>query len=230
MIYLVILIVFIILSFLSEKIIYKLDNSLDKNLINKVLIFLPNMIIPILIYNKYETSMQTLSYMMIVPFLIIISIMDFRTIYVYDIVILSGIIMQSVILLLSKELRMGLMGNIKGLCIGAILSYFLAKITKSLGDGDILFYGLCAFVLGKKYCLYLIFLSFIVGSIYGIFILLTRKKSIKSEIPFTPFISLATILIILTQKDIIDLYFDILNRSLYKEENNVYNSRSGESR
>ena len=103
MIYLVILIVFIILSFLSEKIIYKLDNSLDKNLINKVLIFLPNMIIPILIYNKYETSMQTLSYMMLVPFLIIISIMDFRTIYVYDIVILSGIIMQSVILLLSKN-------------------------------------------------------------------------------------------------------------------------------
>ena len=214
MIYLVILIVFIILSFLSEKIIYKLDNSLDKNLINKVLIFLPNMIIPILIYNKYETSMQTLSCMMIVPFLIIISIMDFRTIYVYDIVILSGIIMQSVILLLSKELRMGLMGNIKGLCIGAILSYFLAKITKSLGDGDILFYGLCAFVLGKKYCLYLIFLSFIIGSIYGIFILLTRKKSIKSEIPFTPFISLATILIILTQDNIINLYFDILSRNL----------------
>ena len=214
MIYLVILIVFIILSFLSEKIIYILDNSLDKNLINKVLIFLPNMIIPILIYNKYETSMQTLSYMMLVPFLIIISIMDFRTIYVYDIVILSGIIMQSVILLLSKELRMGLMGNIKGLCIGAILSYFLAKITKSLGDGDILFYGLCAFVLGKKYCLYLIFLSFIIGSIYGIFILLTRKKSIKSEIPFTPFISLATILIILTQDNIINLYFDILSRNL----------------
>ena len=214
MIYLVILIVFIILSFLSEKIIYKLDNSLDKNLINKVLIFLPNMIIPILIYNKYETSMQTLSYMMLVPFLIIISIMDFRTIYVYDIVILSGIIMQSVILLLSKELRMVLMGNIKGLCIGAILSYFLAKITKSLGDGDILFYGLCAFVLGKKYCLYLIFLSFIVGSIYGIFILLTRKKSIKSEIPFTPFISLATILIILTQDNIINLYFDILSKNL----------------
>lgn len=172
------------------------------------------MIIPILIYNKYETSMQTLSYMMLVPFLIIISIMDFRTIYVYDIVILSGIIMQSVILLLSKELRMGLMGNIKGLCIGAILSYFLAKITKSLGDGDILFYGLCAFVLGKKYCLYLIFLSFIVGSIYGIFILLTRKKSRKSEIPFTPFISLATILIILTQDNIINLYFDILSKNL----------------
>ena len=214
MIYLVILIVFIILSFLSEKIIYKLDNSLDKNLINKVLIFLPNMIIPILIYNKYETSMQTLSYIILVPFLIIISIMDFRTIYVYDIVILSGIIMQSVILLLSKELRMGLMGNIKGLCIGDILSYFLAKITKSLGDGDILFYGLCAFVLGKKYCLYLIFLSFIIGSIYGIFILLTRKKSIKSEIPFTPFISLATILIILTQDNIINLYFDILSRNL----------------
>ena len=214
MIYLTIIIIFIILSFVSEKVIYKLDNYMDRNLSNKILIFLPNMIIPILIYNKYETRMQTLSYMMLIPFLIIISIIDFRTTYVYDITILSGIIMQSVIFLLSKELNVSLMNHIKGLLMGIILSFILAKVTKALGEGDVLFYGLCSFVLGKEYCLYMILLSFIIASIYGIFMLLIKRKSIKSSIPFTPFISLATILIILTQKDIIDLYFDILNRSL----------------
>ena len=214
MIYLTIIIIFIILSFLSEKIIYKLDNNMDKNLSNKMLIFLPNMIIPILIYTKYNLTMQTISYMILIPFLVIISIIDFRTTYVYDITILSGIIMQSVILLLSKELNIGLMSHIRGLVIGMILSFLLAKITKSLGDGDVLFYGLCSFVLGQEYTLYMIFLSFILASICGIFMLLIKYKSIKSSIPFTPFISLATVLIILTQKDIIILYFDILSRSL----------------
>ena len=214
MIYFTILIIFIILSYISEKIIYRLDNSMDKNLNNKILIFLPNMIIPILIYTKYELSTQTISYMLLIPFLTMVSIIDFRTTYVYDITILSGIIMQSVIFLLNKELNVNSISHIKGLFIGIILSYILAKVTKSLGDGDIGFYGLCAFVLGDKYCLYMIFLSFMLASIYGGYVLLRKQKSIKSSIPFTPFISLATILIILTQKDIINLYFDILSRNL----------------
>ncbi|WP_228417255.1 MULTISPECIES: prepilin peptidase [Terrisporobacter] len=203
-----------ILSYISERIVYGLDNYMDKNLTNKILIFLPNMIIPILIYTKYELSIQSISYMALIPFLTMVSIIDLRTTYVYDITILSGIIMQSVIFLLDKQLIRGSMSNIKGLFIGMVLSYILAKATKSLGDGDIGFYGLCAFVLGQEYSLYMIFLSFMLASIYGGYILLRKKKSIKSSIPFTPFISLATILIILTQKDIINLYFDILSRNL----------------
>jgi len=203
-----------ILSYISERIVYGLDNYMDKNLTNKILIFLPNMIIPILIYTKYELSIQGISYMALIPFLTMVSIIDLRTTYVYDITILSGIIMQSVIFLLDNQLIRGSMSNIKGLFIGMVLSYILAKATKSLGDGDIGFYGLCAFVLGQEYSLYMIFLSFMLASIYGGYILLRKKKSIKSSIPFTPFISLATILIILTQKDIINLYFDILSRNL----------------
>lgn len=214
MIFLTIVIIFIILSYISEKIIYKLDKTMDKNIINKMLIFLPNMIIPILIYTKYELTMQTISYMLLIPFLAIVSIIDFRTSYVYDITILSGIIMQSVIFLLDKDVNVGSMSHIKGLFMGVVLSYILAKVTQSLGDGDIGFYGLCAFVIGDKYTLYMIFLSFMIGSIYGIYVILRKEKSIKSSIPFTPFISLATILIILTQDDIINLYFDILSRNL----------------
>ena len=214
MIYLTIVTIFIVLSYILEKIIYKLDSSIHKNFTNKILIFLPNMIIPILIYTKYELTIQTISYMILIPFLTIVSIIDFRTTYVYDVTILSGIIMQSVIFLLNKDTYTGSMSHIKGLFIGILLSYILSKITKSLGDGDIGFYGLCAFVLGHSNVAYMIFLSFMIGSIYGVYVILIKGKSIKSSIPFTPFISLATILIILTEKDIINLYFDILSRNL----------------
>ena len=214
MIYFIIVIIFMILSYISEILIYRLDNCIDKNLSNKILIFLPNMIIPILIYTKYGLNIQTISYMLLIPFLTIVSIIDFRTTYVYDITILSGIIMQSVIFLFGKGLNANSISHLKGLFIGIVLSYIFAKVTKSLGDGDVGFYGLCAFVLGQEYSLYMIFLSFIIASIYGLYVLLIKQRSIKSSIPFTPFISLATILIILTQKDIINLYFDILSRNL----------------
>ena len=206
MIYLTIIIIFIILSFVSEKVIYKLDNYMDRNLSNKILIFLPNMIIPILIYNKYETRMQTLSYMMLIPFLIIISIIDFRTTYVYDITILSGIIIQCGVFLISPDVKM----YITALLIGIIIPYILAKITKGLGEGDIGLYGLCCFALGKNYSIYLIFLSFILASIYCVYILLTKGDKIR-KIPFAPFISLATILIILTNFDILNIWFNIIS-------------------
>ena len=214
MIYLTIVTIFIVLSYILEKIIYKLDSSIHKNFTNKILIFLPNMIIPILIYTKYELTIQTISYMILIPFLTIVSIIDFRTTYVYDITILSGIIMQSVIFLLDKETYTGSMSHIKGLFVGILISYILARITKSLQDGDIVFYGLCSFVIGYDYVIYMIFLSFIIGSIYGLYLIIIKNRSMKSPIPFTPFISLATTLIILTEKDIINLYLDILSRNL----------------
>ncbi|MBC6695364.1 prepilin peptidase [Terrisporobacter mayombei] len=214
MIYLTILIIFMVLSYISEKIIYKLDNCMDKNLTNKILIFLPNMIIPILIYTKYDISVQAISYMVLIPFLILISIIDYRTTYVYDITTLSGIIMQSVIFIFSTELKSNSISHLKGLLIGIVLSYIISKITKSLGEGDVGFYGLCCFVIGKEYVLFMMYLSIVFASIYGLYIIITKRCSIKSSIPFTPFISLATVTVILTQKDIMNLYFDILKINL----------------
>ena len=86
--------------------------------------------------------------------------------------------------------------------VGIIIPYILAKITKGLGEGDIGLYGLCCFVLGEKLFNILIFLSFILASIYCMYILLTKSDKIR-KIPFAPFISLATILIILTNFDIL---------------------------
>ena len=86
MIYIIVL-SFFVLSLLTINIIYSIDLKIDKKVSNNILILLPNMIIPILIYTKYDMNVQTLSYIMLVPFLTLISIIDFRTSYVYDITI-----------------------------------------------------------------------------------------------------------------------------------------------
>ena len=93
--------------------------------------------------------------------------------------------------------------------------FLICKITSALGEGDIGFYGLCCFVLGAKHSLNVFALSFIVTSLFGILIILKQKKiDLKVRVPFTPFISLATILIMLTQCDIIKIYFEMITNNL----------------
>ena len=108
-----------------------------------------------------------------------------------------------------------LLEHLGGLIIGLLLSFLICKTTKAIAEGDIGFYGLCCFVLGAKHSLNVFILSFLVTSIFGIFIILKhRKLNLKVKIPFTPFISIATILIILTQCDIIKIYFEIISNNL----------------
>ena len=109
-----------------------------------------------------------------------------------------------------KRENRAILNKIPLLLVGIIIPYILAKVTKGLGEGDIGLYGLCCFVLGKNYSIYLIFLSFILASIYCMYILLTKSDKIR-KIPFAPFISLATILIILTNFDILNFWFNIIS-------------------
>ena len=124
----------------------------------------------------------------------------------YAITVINGIIMQGILLFISTDIKKYLLAFI----IGIIVPYIIAKTTKGLGEGDIGLYGLCCFALGENYSLYLIALSFILASVYCIYILLVKSDKIR-KIPFAPFISLATVLIILTNFDILNFWFDIIS-------------------
>ncbi|WP_296646171.1 prepilin peptidase [Romboutsia sp. 13368] len=160
----------------------------------------------VLIYQKYGITIQSIKYLSLIPFIIIISIIDYHTTYIYDITVISGIIIQGILLFISPDIKKYLLAFI----IGIIVPYIIAKTTKGLGEGDIGLYGLCCFALGKNYSLYLIALSFVLASVYCVYILLAKSDKIR-KIPFAPFISLATVLIILTNFDIFNFWFDIIS-------------------
>ena len=169
----------------------------------------------LLIYNKYEITLNSISYLLLIPFIVVISIIDFRTSFVYDITVVSGIIVQSVVFILSRIPYTELLNHFEGLIIGLLLSFLICKLTGALGEGDIGVYGLCCFVLGAKHSFNIFALSFLITSLFGILMILKQKKvDLKARVPFTPFISIATILIILTQYDIIKIYFEMINNSL----------------
>ncbi len=211
----IIVAIFLIISYVENKLIYLICKEIEPSLSNSIIVYLTSIITSLLIYNKYEITLDSLSYFLLIPFVVVISIIDFRTSFVYDITVVSGIIIQGVVFILSKISYVELLEHFEGLIIGLLLSFLMCKLTKALGEGDIAFYGLCCFVLGAKHSLNLFALSFFITSIFGILLILKQRKiNLKVRIPFTPFISVATILIILTQYDIIKIYFEMISNNL----------------
>ena len=207
--------IFLIISYIENKLIYLICKEMKPCLSNSIIVYLTSIITLLLIYNKYEITLNSISYLLLIPFIVVISIIDFRTSFVYDITVVSGIIVQSVVFILSRIPYTELLNHFEGLIIGLLLSFLICKITSALGEGDIGVYGLCCFVLGAKHSFNIFALSFLITSLFGILMILKQKKvDLKARVPFTPFISIATILIILTQYDIIKIYFEMINNSL----------------
>lgn len=204
----------IILSYIANKYLHIKSREINKITYNTSIIYFFIIILSISIYQKYGLTPDSIRYIIIIPFLIVISIIDYQTTYIYDITVLSGIIIQGVILISSIKIEDNFNTHISALFIGFMLSYTLAKMTNGLGDGDIGLFALCSFTLGYSYSIYIIFLSYMIAFIYCIYIVLRKKKSIKDNIPFAPFISLATILIIFTENSLLISYFDIINKVL----------------
>ena len=205
-----IILIAILSAYIVNKYVHIICNEVPKNNKTKILIYIITMLVSILIYIKYDLSIESIKYILLIPFLVIISIIDYHTTDIYDITLFSGIIIQSVLFILSINNELNSLSHINGLLIGFIIPFLIAKITKGLGEGDIGLFSLCCFALGHNYSLYLISLSFILASIYCIYVLLIKSGKIR-KIPFAPFISLATVMIILTKFDLLNFYLNIIN-------------------
>lgn len=197
-------------AYAVNKYTYIICNEVPKNNKIKIFIYISIIMISILIYIKHNLTIESIKYISLLPFLVIISIIDYHTTDIYDITLLSGIIIQGIIFLLSINNGYNSLSYISGLLLGFIIPFLIAKITKGLGEGDIGLFSLCCFALGHNYSLYLIYLSFILASIYCIYAILIKSGKIR-KIAFAPFISLATVIIILTKFDLLNFYLNIIN-------------------
>jgi leader peptidase (prepilin peptidase) / N-methyltransferase len=168
----------------------------EKKFIKLLYIVVP--IIILALYVKLGFNEEFLRYSLLICFLVVISTIDYYTMYIYDITIISGIIIQGIILLTMKDT---IISHVLGLAFGFIIPYIMVKLTKGVGSGDVGVYALCCFCIGIEKGIYMIPISFIIGAIYGIYLLIFKKKSKNSYMPFAPCIFLATTFVILSQQN-----------------------------
>jgi len=101
-----------------------------------------------------------------------------------------------------------------GLSIALI--FFLLQVLVSLffkrdfvGGGDLRLAAIMGIVLGWKVVIIALFLAYFIGSAFIPFIMMFKKKGFGLEIPFGPFLSLATFISLFWGKDILNFWLNL---------------------
>lgn len=202
----------IIISAIVQKVVKAFigEENYTKINIKKLTIFLiiSTFVYIISIFKIYPNNLERIGYFIFFVLAIIISLIDYYTMYVYDILVFSGIIIQSVVKIVNGNVEILVDSVLAGL-LCALISFLIVKATNMMGTGDIGVYALCAMTIGFKSSLSLIPGSFLVSAIFLImrFICGNRDK----KIAFAPYIIIAAILNILGF-DIVRSYLDIIEK------------------
>jgi prepilin signal peptidase PulO-like enzyme (type II secretory pathway) len=171
------------------------------NFINPVLTFYQSLSLPYLFY--------------IFSVLIIIFIYDLKHYIIPDKVLFPAIIIS---LTYDVIIWQGILNVLLALAIafGFFLTIFLISKGKWMGFGDVKLSILMGLLLGFPNILVALFLAFFFGAIIGIMLMTfpTRaggeKKSLKSEIPFGPFLIVGTFVAMLWGNQLISWYLNFL--------------------
>lgn len=99
------------------------------------------------------------------------------------------------------------------LAAGAAFLFFftLSAFSKEkwMGMGDAYLVILLGLVLGWPAIILGIFLAFSLGAIYGIILMSLKKKTMKSQVPFAPFLVVGSMIALFYYKPIVDWYFGL---------------------
>lgn len=131
-----------------------------------------------MILKVYGVTLVFLLYGYIALILLVIAIIDYKTTYVYTIVVILGDIVG--IGLSIYRLAIGtLIFNDLLIALGILLIlYILAKFTSVVALGDVEVYAMIALTMGLGLFIRVLVLSVIVGSVYGVILFARRINSV----------------------------------------------------
>ena len=140
--------------------------------------------------NKF---VDYLAFNMLLSFLLSITFEDIKTNLMDTRVILGYFILFTIYIIVFLDLAIfleGLIGFALSLII-MLIAYFVKR--GSIGIGDIEAIAACGMIIGFPNIFHFLFKAFLFVFIYGIFLMITKKKNTMTEIPLAPFLLLATI-------------------------------------
>ena len=160
-------------------------------------------------YLHYGISLELLTFLVFTSLLIPISFIDFSTMLIPDSLSISGIIIG----LLLSMFRGIIVVSCIGAAVGAIYILIIIHIGKAVYKKDVMGYGdiklaamIGAFVGWDSFLLTILFSS-LFGSLFGLVQIKRGKSSMKSLIPYGPFLAIGGFITFLFGKWIIVRFF-----------------------
>lgn len=183
----------------------------DRISVQYPIIELLNAILYLIIYLEYGYSLDTLKFMVLVSFLIVIAVIDFKTMFVYTNTIIVGAIFGIIFTLVQWYIDKSFpLDNIYGALIGTVVIGAIVLVTHGMGEGDIEIVAVSGLFLGAKCSIFMLFSGVVLGGIVAAIILILKLKDRKDEIAFGPYLAVGSILSVLVGNQIMNWYFSLL--------------------
>jgi len=165
----------------------------------------------VILFSLFGLSWGLIFYLILFSILLVI--------FVYDLkkeLIIEELVWAALILVLAGAWYFGGFGVadmlLGGLICGGIpaILVFVSK-EKWMGAGDIKLGFVLGALVGYPQAIFLLFTSFILGSIAGIILMSIKKKGIKDSVPFAPFLIMAGLVTLIWGEYFIGWYLGYLN-------------------
>lgn len=162
----------------------------------------------LVLFLKFGFSMEYLKYVILFSGLVVCSMIDFDHKIIPDSVLV--VLTAAVLPILVIQSIESLISGIIGFLLGGGLLFIIALLSKGgMGGGDVKFAAVLGLYLGWQKILLVFFIAFVAGSIFGLMWAFIKKKSLKSAIPFGPFLSAAAVVSIFYGEKIINWYLGL---------------------
>lgn len=169
-----------------------------------------NGILWVILYLRFGLSLEFYGFAVLSSLLLVISVIDLEIQEIPDGLSIFGLAAGIVFIAVQWDMNL-VLSSFAGLLIGSGLFFLIAFLSKGgMGGGDIKLLGVLGIWVGWKLTLLLILLSFTIGALVSVFLLITKIKSRKDHIPFGPFIAIGAYIAIIYGNFLIHWYLNFL--------------------
>lgn len=161
-------------------------------------------------FISFFSFLSFIYYLFISSILVVIFVYDLKHFLVLDKVIFPAIALALLYNLFDVH---GLIYSLLPAACGASLFFFVIFFIskgKWLGFGDVKLAFFLGLILGIPGILIGLFLSFLIGAIIGIGLIILKGKNLKTEVPFAPFLVLGTFIALFWGKEVINWYISLI--------------------
>ncbi len=163
----------------------------------------------VILFLVFGLTYSALVYIVLACFLIVIFVYDLRFGLILDKVILPAVVLAVIgNFLIGRDWLDVIIGFIAGGLF--FLLQFVVSKGKWIGGGDIRLGALMGLILGWQGLLVALFLSYVIGALVSIFVVILSKKKLNSKIPFGTFLTLATFATIIFGDSLINFYLSLI--------------------
>jgi len=175
------------------------------------IIELTNCLLYISIYAVYGFSPEFIKFALLGSLLIVIGMIDLDTTDVYLKTTLTGIMTGAAWIVFSYFTTGEFLTYILGGALAGGVIALIILLTHGMGWGDFEICLMLGIFLGFRLSALMLFLSFFIGGLAGLILIISGRKSRKDYIPFGPSIAAAGIITMLIGNDIINWYLSLIN-------------------